>query len=71
MQDNNDPKIPDDGVLGFATPEEIDAFLYNNMNITQGSLLFNIQEPNVTMGETMRTVHYTIQVNTSDSFGKL
>jgi hypothetical protein len=64
--------------MGFPSAAEVDNFLYNNQNTTQGgkkmrtrrflnlAFLFDFIEPNA--NETLRTLAYTVQVNFTDNY---
>ena len=42
IRESNDPPIPADSVKGFASPEDVDDFLFHHLNTSMGALLWDI-----------------------------
>ncbi|PRP80817.1 ABC transporter A family member 2 isoform 2 [Planoprotostelium fungivorum] len=61
IRQNNNPPIPINSVRGFANSTEMDDYIYNHQNTTQGGYLFFF---NVTQ----RTYDYVLQLNQSDAY---
>ncbi|KAL6073552.1 ABC transporter, ATPbinding domain containing protein [Balamuthia mandrillaris] len=59
IREQNDPPIPESEVRGFADSTEVDDFIYNHLNTTQGAYIFDFVEE--TPG--VRTLSYILQVN--------
>lgn len=70
IRTQNNPTIPEDKVRAFDSEDEVDSFLFDHMNTTQASVIFefdilNSNDSNVPL---LRNVTYTVQVNQTDQY---
>jgi len=62
---NNHPPIPQSSIRAFATPQDIDTFLYENLNTTQSAVLWDIQFDG--LGR-VTDISYVLQINQTSQY---